>query len=362
MGLSFTMDGHIYIHIPFCLSKCRYCAFSSIVTREVPEDRYLMALFREAALYRDRGVFSSGSIQTLYIGGGTPTLFTPSGIKRLIEGLRNIWTFSEQAEISIESNPETLDLRYAKGLKGAGITRISMGAQSFSARLLKYLGRIHTPEKSVQGFLHLRDAGFDNINIDLILGVPGEKPEELETDLDWIEKLRPEHVSAYLLQHEPGTWFAGVKPCDEDKVATFFARVVDRLSIIGFQHYEISNYARPGFRCRHNMAYWAYKPYLGLGAASVSCIVEGKRWENVKDPYKYMTRIERGLDPVETVDSLDTKEIAFEKKFLSLRTDHGIDVKDMPEHLPLGLFEIKGNRAVLTKKGMLVSDEIFSLL
>ncbi len=361
-GVFVSMDAHIYIHIPFCLSKCRYCAFSSVVSKDIPEERYISALLKEAALCRERGIFSSGLIETLYIGGGTPTLVTPSNIKRLIDGLRGIWSFSESAEVSIEANPETLDADYVIELKKAGITRVSMGVQTFSSRLLSYLGRIHTPERSIQSFRYLRESGFDNINVDLIFGIPIEKQEELDADLDWIEMLEPEHVSAYLLEHEPGTWFADIAPCDEDSVIGFFSKIEDRLRGMGFIHYEISNYARPGFKCRHNLAYWKYRPYLGLGASAVSCVREGTRWRNIKDPYEYMVRIEKNISPVEYVDNFSADEILFEKRFLSLRTAQGIDIHDMPKNVPPSLFNIKGSRVVLTKEGMLVSDEIFSML
>ena len=332
------------------------------MTADIPESSYVNALLCEAKFYARGGIFIDKEIDTIYIGGGTPTLFSPSGLSSIIQGINSIWPISNRAEISVEANPETLSLEYINGLRQTEITRISIGMQTFSDRLLSYLGRVHTSERSIHAFYDLRNKGFNNINIDLIYGIPTQGIGELEFDLDRIFRLNPEHISAYLLQHESGTWFATIPPCPERDIERFFNKVAGYLSGLGFEQYEISNFARPTYACRHNLAYWAYQPYLGLGASAVSCIKEGERWENISDPYAYMDRIKKAGSAVVHTDIFGEDDIFFEKKFLSLRTRNGIDIKDIPQNIPDELFTIRNGKAVLTPKGMLLSDEIFSML
>lgn len=353
------MGLHVYVHIPYCISKCRYCSFSSVVTQHVPESRYIGALLAEAGRKTDLNEQEFSEIETLYIGGGTPTLFSPSGISDIIEGLNRLWGYAEDAEISIEANPETVKRPMAQDLKAAGINRVSIGIQSFSQRLLKYLGRIHSDQKARRSFETLRQSGFDNINIDLIYGIPSQSIEELENDLSMISALQPEHVSAYLLQHEAGSYFEKVPPCSDSLIERFFYTVIETLEQTGLEQYEISNFARLSHRCSHNLAYWQYMPYIGLGASAVSCPRQGLRLENIYDPEKYMKKMEARQDPAAHVDILSEKDIMFEKRFLALRTKQGIAMPDMPVDIPSDLYEITDNRCVLTTRGMLVSNEIF---
>jgi oxygen-independent coproporphyrinogen-3 oxidase len=353
---------HLYIHIPFCLEKCKYCAFASVVVRNIPEQRYIDAVLEEVEKLSQGQIGKKHKIDTLYLGGGTPTTIGVSQLGRLIENVDKIWPIKKNAEISTEANPETISPAYAKELKSTGINRISLGIQSFSERLLKYLGRIHSAEKAINAYHDLRDAGFENINIDLMYGIPIQKIEELEHDLEWVEKLSPEHVSAYLLQHETGTFFEDIPPCPEGTVEQFFYMVIEKLKEINIHQYEISNFAKKSFECRHNLSYWTYKSYLGLGAAAVSSPQSGIRWKNISDPSAYMKKIEQGETSVETCEHLSKEEVAFERKFLSLRTSKGIDAALMPANIPQDLYKIRNGIAVLTPKGMLVSNEILSRL
>lgn len=351
------MGVHVYVHVPFCIAKCRYCAFASIAEQNIPEERYVSAVLAEAH-GRASEMETGQPIETLYFGGGTPTLLSPMAIGTMVERLHARSCLSDKAEISIEANPETITAEYAKALHAIGITRVSLGVQSFSNRLLKYLGRIHTSEKATRAYDYLRAAGFDNMNMDIIYAIPSETCSELEKDLDTLKQLEPDHVSAYLFQHE-APYFEKVAPCQEELIERFFYAVIVSLEGCGLFQYEISNFARPDRQCAHNMAYWAYRPYLGLGAAAVSCLREGLRAHNTPDPHAFMERIENGRSPVGSIDRLSETDIAFEKKFLSLRTKRGILACDLPQDIPPDLYTIIDGRAVLTPKGMLLSDEIF---
>jgi oxygen-independent coproporphyrinogen-3 oxidase len=350
------MDVQIYIHVPYCIKKCRYCGFKSIENSFPPEGEYVRAVLDEAGIIKKSGS-RKDRISTIYIGGGTPTLFSPGAIGRLIEGLDRLWGIEASVEISIEANPETINKNISHGLKAAGINRISLGAQSFSDRLLGVLGRVHNSKKSFFAYDCLRAASFENINLDIIYAIPGQKMTDLVFDLKSLGELCPEHASFYMFS--PDTeWAKELEPLSDEITEKFFFMVIDGLNHIGFVHYEISNFSKPGYECRHNLGYWGYKPYIGLGAAAVSCM-NGIRTVNISDPGIYMLKVARGENPVKNREVLDTKTIEFEKKFLLLRTSSGIPSEMMPDGIPEDLFEIKQGRAVLTPKGMMVSNEIF---
>jgi oxygen-independent coproporphyrinogen III oxidase len=353
------MGLHIYIHVPFCISKCRYCGFSSIENSNPPQERYVKAVLKEAEMIKNI-LSAESSISTIYFGGGTPTLFSSLLIGKIINGINRLWQIEADSEVSIEANPETISTDYAFQLRTAGINRISLGVQSFSDRLLGFLGRVHDSNKAVTAYQSLRAAGFDNINIDMMYSIPTQKLSELEHDLKRISELDPEHVSAYMFSPDTG-WARKIEPLPEDEVECFFYTVVGKLTENGLNQYEISNFARTGCECRHNLAYWRYRPYIGLGAAAVSCL-NGNRSANESEPEKYMSLVFDNKRPVVSVDVLDNNTMDFEKKFLLLRTVYGIPEESMPENIPHDLYEIKNGNAVLTPKGMLLSDEIFSML
>jgi oxygen-independent coproporphyrinogen III oxidase len=350
---------HIYIHIPFCISKCRYCGFSSIKNPDPPQDNYVKAVLTEAEMVFN-SISSCSKISTIYFGGGTPTLFSTQAISRIINGLKSSWLIEVDSEVSIEANPETISEEYALGLRAAGINRVSLGIQSFSNRLLGFLGRVHDAKKALDAFKSLRRAGFDNINIDMMYSVPTQSSSELEYDLKQIGEISPEHVSAYMFS--PDTkWAQTTKPLPDDEVERFFFSVLDKMAGYGLNQYEISNFARAGYECRHNLAYWRYSPYIGLGAAAVSTM-NGIRCTNTSDPGRYMSLVLDYKRPVISEEKLDEYTMDFEKRFLSLRTFYGIPEELMPKNIPPGLYEIRDGNAVLTPKGMLLSDEIFSML
>lgn len=354
------MGLHVYVHVPFCITKCRSCAFVSIAAQEIPEDRYISAILDEAR-GRTHAMPPGQTIATLYLGGGTPTLLSSESVARLIEGLNRLWPLSPSTEVSIEANPETITLPYARALRAIGINRVSLGVQSFSDRLLAYIGRVHDAERSIRAYDELREAGFDNVNVDIMYAIPTETFEDLIEDLFRLQQLKSEHVSAYMFQHETPS-SEHVAPYPDELSARSFFMVIASLEECALMQYEISNFAQPGRECRHNLAYWSYQPYLGLGAAAVSCLEEGLRFQNDPDPYRYMHTIEQGLSPVSSLNRLSPDDIVFEKRFLSLRTVSGIAAQDMPADIPADLFTIKDGRAVLTPKGMLLSNEIFARL
>lgn len=348
---------HIYVHIPYCLQKCRYCAFAS-VAEAVPSARYVDAVLAEAGRrLKDAG---NRRVATLYLGGGTPSLLDGDDLARLVAGVDALVPLAPDVELTVEANPETIDERKARALKAAGFNRVSLGMQSFTPRLLKYLGRIHSVERAEEAYARLRAAGFANLNLDLIYGMPVQTREELEYDLDRLIALKPEHASAYLFTHEPGTCFEDVAPINEELGAVFFRRVIERLNGAGLTQYEISNFARDGFESRHNGSYWRGAEYLGLGAAAVSRM-GATRWRNTPDPGRYLDLVEAGGDPVAETEELTPTELAFEGRFLGLRTTRGIPRAQLPQ-IPEDLYVIHDGRASLTVEGMLLSDEIFSLL
>ncbi len=353
------MELHIYIHVPFCISKCRYCGFSSIKNSDPPQERYVKTVLKEAEMFTD--FLSADSIvSTIYFGGGTPTLFNAMSIGKIVNGINSLWQIEEDSEVSIEANPETISRDYAHSLKASGINRISLGVQSFSNRLLGFLGRVHDSDKAVNAFSSLRAAGFDNINIDMMYSIPTQRYSELDYDLKRISELNPEHVSAYMFS--PDTiWAQEIELLPEDEVEHFFYTVLEKLSDCGLKQYEISNFARAGYECRHNLAYWRYNPYIGLGAAAVSCL-NNVRSTNESEPERYMSLVLNNKRSVVNVDVLDNRTMDFEKKFLMLRTVYGIPEELMPRNIPPELYEIRNGNAVLTPKGMLLSDEIFSML
>ncbi len=354
------MARHIYVHIPFCLKKCPYCAFASVAVDRIPQDEYIAALIAELDLKAVE--LPADRVATVFLGGGTPSMLSAGAIGRLLEALDRVWGMDGDAEISIEANPETVHLQWASDVRTAGINRISLGAQTFSDRLLAGLGRIHSAGRTIEAYDDLRAAGFDNLNLDIIYGIPEQTRPEVLADLDQVCRLAPEHVSAYMFQHEIGTAFETVSPQAEGVLEEFFYETLGTLRTAGLMQYEISNFARTGRQCRHNRAYWAYKAYVGLGAGAVDCRVTGRRERNIADPAEYMRRLRHGAAVVEEVDVLDEREMAFERDFLALRTIEGLPADRMPLAIPRKYYLIRDGRAVLTPEGMLVSDAIFAML
>ncbi|NLM21685.1 MAG: radical SAM family heme chaperone HemW [Peptococcaceae bacterium] len=327
----------LYVHVPFCQKKCNYCAFFSIPYTGSKTFSYLQGMEREIHMRLGE---VSGKIASLFLGGGTPTVLSAEELEGLLNSLE-LFAFSPQAEKTVEANPGTLELKKLNIMSGYGINRISLGAQSFNDLLLNRIGRIHSAQDITRSVKLIRQAGFDNLNLDLMFGLPGQTLSDWQETLQKAVDLEPEHLSLYALTIEPGTPLAcslgeqsyeqsyslgsAVIP-DDDMQADMYELAAGYLRTQGYWHYEISNFARPGFECRHNLSYWRGEDYLGLGPGAVSCL-NGMRCKNVEHIYKYCRLTQQGLKPVEDSETeiLTQKELIFEYIMLGFRTAEGID-------------------------------------
>ena len=304
---------HLYVHLPFCSSRCGYCDFVTLVGRAGEHGRYVDALLAELEL--ERGLLSDDA-ETVFLGGGTPTFTGPAELRRLLRALPGA------EETTIEANPETLTPELAALLRAEGVTRVSLGAQTFSPRLLDVLDRRARPDDVRRAFYHLRDANFDNISLDLIYGIPGQKPSDLERDLDEALALRPEHLSCYELEAKPGTRFTHAHGEELKRQAEsmegYFELVVDTLTGAGYRWYETANFCREGRRSRHNLAYWLGRDYLGLGIGAVST-VDGLRWRNAPGLPRYLAALAAGERPPRELEPLAAATRVQERLMLGLR-------------------------------------------
>jgi oxygen-independent coproporphyrinogen-3 oxidase len=313
---------HLYVHVPFCAHRCGYCDFVTVVGRRGEHDRYVEALVCELEL--ERGVLAD-DVETIFLGGGTPTFLEEHALERLLGAL------PRAAEVTVEANPETVTPELAALLRRNGVTRISLGAQSFDAQLLSVLERAASPDDVRRAHHVLRDAGFDNVSLDLIYGIPGQTVTALERDLDEALALGPDHLSCYELEAKPGTRFTHAFG-DElerqaDAMEDYFERVVERLTGAGYRWYETANFCRPGapaaapdYRAQHNLAYWRGRDYLGVGVGAVSTIA-GERRRNRPSLSRYMAALEAGSVPPREIEPLDTVTSSSERVMLGLRLD-----------------------------------------
>ena len=330
----------LYLHIPFCSSKCFYCSFSSFPGMQEIHDRYVSALLTQiGGSSSERG---ERVLQTLFVGGGTPTVLRPEKLVEIIQACRNHYTFSEQAEISIEANPGTVDRASLEMLRECGVNRLSIGVQSFNDDDLQVLGRMHCAEKSRQSLEDAREAGFDNISLDLMYGLPGQGFESWRANLEQAVKLRPQHLSLYQLSIEEGTGFydqyrAGrLELPDDEEILGMEQFTREYLSSHGIQQYEISNYARPGYECRHNIGYWENEEFVGCGAGAAG-FTGGRRYKLITDPLRYCLAMERGENVVEGDEILDTEASFRETVVMGLRLLRGVDKKRLFERFGLTL-------------------------
>lgn len=354
----------LYLHIPFCVKKCRYCDFLSGPQDEETRERYTRALINEIKM---QTICPAGSpVDTVFFGGGTPSVLSGSQIDRIMEALHSFFSIQKDAEISMETNPGTADDEKLRVLKTAGINRLSLGVQSMHDRELALLGRIHTAAQARQTFENARKAGFDNINIDLMSALPGQSLESWADTLEQAVRWAPEHISAYSLIIEEGTPFAamyenGSLPAlpDEDTDRKMYHYTGAFLSEHGYQRYEISNYALPGRECRHNSGYWTGHPYLGLGIGAAS-YVNGTRFSNCTDLREYLEVLGSQKDRVDATEQTDKPEQADKAKQVEktgitalIRTDLlSLSAEEqMEEFMFLGLRMTKGVRnAVFTER------------
>lgn len=355
----------IYIHIPFCAVKCPYCDFYSLPARPDEMDRYLSALLSEI------GAAPTGTTaETVYFGGGTPILFGPKRLSSVMDALKKRFLFQSGAEITLEANPFSTPEKEYEELFKLGFNRISFGVQSAIPAELKQLGRLQGPELVKTAILRAKAAGFQNISADLMLGIPGQSVQTLEESISFLSSLNLQHVSAYLLKIEEGTPFEKNKMAthcpDEDAQAALYLTAVSLLKQAGFSQYEISNFAKPGFKSRHNLKYWRREEYLGFGPAAHS-FYKGKRYAHPRDLNEYLET--NGQNILLTDDCSDPAE---EELMLRLRLTEGISLSALPisssakrrilqAALPLekaGLLCLSGERIHLTPRGFLVSNAV----
>lgn len=326
----------LYIHIPFCFHKCPYCDFNTYAVSAIPEKEYVSALLAELDYRSTLPEWQGRTVQTIYFGGGTPSLFQPNSIRKIIRGVCSLFPVDERVEVSLESNPGTLTPDNLAGYRDAGVNRLSIGAQSFQRRVLAALGRMHSPDHIESAVAAARSAGISNVSLDLIYGGPEQTIEEFESDIDALLQLEPVHVSAYGLTIEKGTpFFLSYKRGQlhlppEDVVIQMMESINSRFSLFGLYRYEISNYAIIGREARHNMAYWNGDDYLGLGAGAHSFTglskagAYGSRWSNVALPAKYIEQTVATGHAEGWRDDLDFGAAVFEFFFLGLRKIAGI--------------------------------------
>jgi oxygen-independent coproporphyrinogen-3 oxidase len=357
---------HLYVHIPFCARICPYCAFYKEQLDRSQTDRFCQAILRELDQHEEALWLAP---KTIYFGGGTPTALTTSQLEFLLDGFHRRLDLSKVVEWTMEANPGSVSARKAGILRKFGVNRISLGVQSWDEDLLKLLGREHSAPQARESLPILRDAGFSNINVDLMFGLPGQKIEQWRATLENTISLRPEHISAYCLTYEEDTEFflrhaRGEFREDSDASAVFFELVMSILQAAGYEHYETSNYARPGLSSAHNRAYWMGHDYLGIGPSAFSTLGL-QRWQNVCDYRAYSDRIFAGESPVGSTENLTPEMKRIERIALSLRTKNGVPVMELEpfgertsEFIFLGLLRQSNGNFVLTEKGKSLADSI----
>jgi len=374
----------IYIQVPFCQTKCTYCNFHTGVVSPERFEPYADAVCREIA-----GTVAANApvVDSVYFGGGTPSLLNPAALRKIIDSIHRSYQVAS-AEITLEADPETIMPEKASGWLGAGFNRISLGAQSFNDAELQAAGRMHRRANIFQAANTLRTAGFDNISLDLIAGLAHQSRASWENSVTELLSIRPEHISIYMLEIDEGSRlgkeslaggsrYSAEKIPADDAIAEFYESACARLAATGYEHYEISNWALPGSRSRHNLKYWRREPYLGFGAGAHS--FDGTtRWANIHDSARYVACIEQGISPREQIEPVTPEHALEEEFFLGLRQLEGIDlaridstygeiqherVADLRGRISglrsQGLIELEGSRLRLAPDRLTISNEVF---
>lgn len=364
----------LYLHIPFCVRKCSYCDFLSAPAPPHKQAEYVACIKKEIAAYRGRGY----EADTVFFGGGTPSLLSAEWMEELLEELHRSFFIADSAEITVECNPETVDEGKLSAMKRAGVSRISFGLQSASDRELLLLGRIHSYARFLEAFRSAENAGFDNINVDLMSAIPGQTEASWEETLSKVISLRPAHISAYSLIIEEGTPFfdrqGELALPDEDAERRMYYRTEKLLSQAGYKRYEISNYAKPSRECRHNLKYWTGGEYLGIGLGA-SSFFAGARYHNPANMAEYSAACEDLAALKREEEFLTKKQRMEEFCFLGLRLTDGISREEffrrfglpieevygeaLDKYLSLGLLEKNGDGIALTARGIDVSNQVF---
>lgn len=367
----------IYLHIPFCKRRCAYCDFFSSTKADMKEN-YITALCRELELRN--GYLSGEPVRTVYIGGGTPSQLNIRELEKLFHYIYKVYETAPQAEITLEANPDDLSVEYIRQLRTLPVNRISMGIQTFNDSLLRLLQRRHTARQAIEAVCHLREAGFENLSIDLIYGIPGCSIKDWEADLQQAMELRVPHLSAYHLTYEENTpiwkWRkeGKLQEVEEQTSLQMYEMLVEATGKAGYQHYEISNFCLPGMHSRHNSSYWKAVPYLGCGAAAHSYDGTSRQW-NIASIEEYIKGIESGCPAFER-EELDLFTRYNDRVITALRTIWGLPLDELLQtygeelynhclknarpHIKQGLLVIDGNMLRLTEKGIFLSDGIMS--
>jgi oxygen-independent coproporphyrinogen-3 oxidase len=370
----------IYIHIPFCRSRCSYCDFATGIYNVDAAERYVAAVVSEIDSYAQ--ISAPDLVDTIYFGGGTPSLLSSDQLQRLLETIHQRFKVTEDVEITLEMNPGTVTNESLAAFRRLGVNRASFGAQTFSDYELARLGRSHTAEQTRETFRQLRKTGFENVSLDLIAGLPGQTVEQWRRNIDEALAMRPEHLSFYLLEVHEGTPLAnhirtGLQPKpDEELAAEMYELMLDQASAAGYTHYEISNLCLPGYESRHNTKYWTGAPYFGFGCSAHSYDGVASRWSNERDVNAYVDLIAAGKSPVVEKRQLNEEDRQSEAVFLGLRMMEGYNLRDYQNRFGVnlverhrenlerfsdaGLIELHNDVLKLTRSGALLSNEVFA--
>ncbi len=368
----------LYVHVPFCRRLCGYCDFYSVELEEASVGPLVDGLLRELDDYCRRQTLA---VETVFVGGGTPTTLPPGELRRLLARLRRLAGRRAELEFTIEANPATVTPEVADVLVSAGVNRVSIGAQSFDPAELRVLERSHEPRQVAETVAACRAVGLAHINLDLIFAIPGQTLESWLSNLETAAGLQPEHLSCYALTYEAGTRLfeqlqaGAVTRVDPDLEAAMYERTIDRLRDGRYKHYEISNFARPGYECRHNLVYWHNEPYLGIGPSAAG-LVDGVRYKNVADVAGYVEAVLTGRSPRVEEERRSTEQRARETAMLELRLIEGIHrdrfarrfghdpvaffAEVVQRHSERGLLEVTEDRLKLTRAGLMLADTVIA--
>ena len=368
----------LYVHIPFCSSRCSYCDFATGLYQSELAERYVGGLIKEIKTSQ----YAGENVDTIYFGGGTPSLLAPAQLERILAALHENFKVAADSEITLEINPGSATPEKLRAFRGLGVNRASFGAQTFDDAELAKLGRSHNAADALRTFADLRDAGFANVSFDLIAGLPGQTLAAWQRNIQQALNLAPEHLSFYLLEVHSGTPLAehirrGIQPQpDEDLAGVMYEWMLEQAAAADYEHYEISNLCRPGFHSRHNVKYWTAAPYYGFGCSAHSYDGNTRRWSNQRNVLKYVEMVESGAPAVVEEQQLSATDVRAEAMFLGLRMMQGVDLRryresfgvdlrdqhadDLDRFCKAGLVELDGDLIRLTRTGALLSNEVFA--
>ena len=375
----------LYVHIPYCISKCPYCDFNSHVATRIPEEEYTGALLSELRHHAGSEAWTGRPIKTVFFGGGTPSTFQGNSIGAILDEAVTLFALEEKAEITLEANPGAVDAGRFRDYRARGVNRISIGGQSFDPKLLQFLGRTHGADETRQALRSVRDAGFENFSLDLIYGIPGQTVDGVSRDLEQALENHPPHLSAYNLTIEEGTPFHAryrqglLKPLDEEVEIDMAGRIQQTLAQAGLERYEISNYARPGLESRHNVNYWQGGDYLGIGAGAHSYHRRpddplGERWQNERLPTGYMRLTGEAGHAVTEREVPELRQAMAESLFTGLRMIDGVSLPAFERRFGMkaeaafpeifrwrseSLLVEESHRLLFASRGLLLANELF---